>query len=160
MGGKYYGDGCGDETWIELAQSRVHFFWYWCCWNVASCCHMLTHLYAFQIFTWTQMPVDAAVFAPVFFVTYFNSLQKIIRIRDSHALCITVRLHFQIFNYSTKSADICYENYTTVRGPYVIPTFSDNNMTVGRTCKAIPILVTLATLSTLASLITEPEMIK
>jgi hypothetical protein len=24
MGGKYYGDGCGDETWIEIAQGRVH----------------------------------------------------------------------------------------------------------------------------------------
>jgi len=22
MGGKYYGDGCRDETWIELAQDR------------------------------------------------------------------------------------------------------------------------------------------
>jgi hypothetical protein len=25
MGGKYYGDGCGDETWIELGQVCVQF---------------------------------------------------------------------------------------------------------------------------------------
>ena len=75
MGGKYYGGGCENETWIELFQDRIQCYLVFTMLNPCELLPLLGHYYRFQGLIRAETSVDAVVFAPMFFSTYATPLQ-------------------------------------------------------------------------------------